>query len=43
MRVIHSRFYIHSMYPKLWEESGLPMPELLDQLINLAIEDTMKE
>lgn len=27
-----------SMYPKLWEKSGLPMPELLDQLINLAFE-----
>jgi len=25
-----------SMYPKLWEKSGLSMPELLDQLINLA-------
>ena len=27
-----------SMYPKLWEASGLPYPELLDRLINLAME-----
>lgn len=27
-----------SMYPKLWEASGLPYPKLLDRLINLAIE-----
>lgn len=27
-----------SMYPKLWEASGLPYPELLDRLILLAIE-----
>ncbi|MBI4546508.1 MAG: D-alanine--D-alanine ligase [Ignavibacteriae bacterium] len=27
-----------SMYPKLWEASGIPYPELLDRLINLAIE-----
>ncbi len=27
-----------SMYPKLWEASGLPYPELLDRLIELAIE-----
>lgn len=27
-----------SMYPKLWEASGLPYSELLDQLIALAIE-----
>lgn len=26
-----------SMYPKLWEASGLPYPELLDQLIQLAL------
>lgn len=25
-----------SMYPKLWEKSGLPEPELIDQLIKLA-------
>jgi D-alanine-D-alanine ligase len=27
-----------SMYPKLWEASGLPYPQLLDRLIDLAIE-----
>lgn len=27
-----------SMYPKLWEASGLPYPKLLDKLIQLAIE-----
>jgi D-alanine-D-alanine ligase len=27
-----------SMYPKLWEASGLPYPELLDRLIELARE-----
>ena len=27
-----------SMYPKLWEASGVPYPELLDRLIRLAIE-----
>ncbi len=27
-----------SMYPKLWEASGLPYPELLDRLVRLAIE-----
>lgn len=26
-----------SMYPKLWEASGLPLPKLLDKLIDLAI------
>jgi D-alanine-D-alanine ligase len=26
-----------SMYPKLWEASGLPQPKLLDRLIELAI------
>jgi D-alanine-D-alanine ligase len=26
-----------SMYPKLWEASGLPLPDLLDELIRLAI------
>ena len=24
------------MYPRLWEASGLPMSELLDQLVQLA-------
>ena len=27
-----------SMYPKLWEASGVPYPELLERLIDLAIE-----
>ena len=27
-----------SMYPKLWEATGLPYPALLDRLIELAIE-----
>jgi len=27
-----------SMYPKLWEASGLSYPELLDRLIQLAID-----
>ena len=27
-----------SMYPKLWEVSGLPYPKLLDRLIQLALE-----
>jgi len=27
-----------SMYPKLWEASGLPYPRLLDRLIQLALE-----
>jgi D-alanine-D-alanine ligase len=27
-----------SMYPKLWEASGIPYPELLDRLIELAME-----
>lgn len=28
-----------SMYPKLWEHSGLPYPALIDRLIQLAIDD----
>jgi D-alanine-D-alanine ligase len=28
-----------SMYPKLWEASGLPLRELIDRLIELAIEE----
>lgn len=28
-----------SMYPKLWEASGLPPPRLVDRLIELALED----
>jgi len=27
-----------SMYPKLWEASGLPYPKLIDRLIELAFE-----
>jgi D-alanine-D-alanine ligase len=27
-----------SMYPKLWEATGIPYPELLDRLIELALE-----
>jgi D-alanine-D-alanine ligase len=27
-----------SMYPKMWEHSGLPYTELLDRLIELALE-----
>ena len=27
-----------SMYPKLWEASGLPYAQLMDRLIELAIE-----
>lgn len=27
-----------SMYPKLWEKSGLPYPKLIDELIDLAFE-----
>ncbi len=27
-----------SMYPKLWEASGLPLPELLNGLVDLALE-----
>ena len=32
-----------SMYPKLWEASGLPYPKLLDRLIELAIERFERE
>ena len=27
-----------SMYPKMWEHSGLPMPKLIDKLIELALQ-----
>jgi D-alanine-D-alanine ligase len=27
-----------SMYPKLWEASGLPYPDLIDELVGLAVE-----
>ncbi|MGQ9473598.1 MAG: D-alanine--D-alanine ligase [Candidatus Caldatribacteriaceae bacterium] len=32
-----------SMYPKLWEASGIPYPELIDRLIKLALERLEKE
>jgi len=28
-----------SMYPKLWEATGMPLPKLIDRLIELALED----
>jgi D-alanine-D-alanine ligase len=28
-----------SMYPKLWEVSGLPLPKLIDRLVELALEE----
>ncbi len=31
-----------SMYPKLWDASGLPLPRLLDELIRLALERNAK-
>jgi D-alanine-D-alanine ligase len=31
-----------SMYPKLWEASGLPLPALLDELIRLAVARKVK-
>jgi D-alanine-D-alanine ligase len=27
-----------SMYPRLWEATGLPYPELLDRLVQLAFD-----
>ena len=32
-----------SMYPKLWEASGIPYPQLIDELIRLALEKREKE
>ena len=32
-----------SMYPKLWEASGIPYPQLIDELIQLALERSEKE
>ena len=32
-----------SMYPKLWEESGVPLSKLLDKLVLLALERFKKE
>jgi len=31
-------FTRHSMYPKLWEASGIPLPELVRRLVDLALE-----
>ncbi len=36
-------FTSHSMYPKLWEASGVPQSKLLDKLISLAMERFKKE
>jgi D-alanine-D-alanine ligase len=27
-----------SMYPRLWELSGIPLPKLVDRLVQIAIE-----
>ena len=32
-----------SMYPRMWEASGVSYPELVDRLIDLAIERHEKE
>jgi D-alanine-D-alanine ligase len=32
-----------SMYPKLWEASGVPYPELIDRLVELAVERHERE
>lgn len=36
-------FTSHSIYPKLWEASGLPVSKLLDKLVDLAIERFKRE
>lgn len=36
-------FTSHSMYPKLWEATGIPLTKLLDRLIDLAIERFKRE
>jgi D-alanine-D-alanine ligase len=28
-----------SMYPKLWEATGVPLPKLIDRLIALALDE----
>jgi len=38
-----SGFTSTSMYPKLWEASGVPAPKLLDKLIELALERFKRE
>ena len=30
-----------SMYPKLWEKSGIKYKELLDKLIDLAVDENV--
>ena len=32
-----------SMYPKMWEASGIPLPKLLDKLIELALQRFARE
>ena len=34
----HPGFTDGSMYPRLWEASGIALPELIDRLIELALE-----
>lgn len=31
-----------SMYPRLWEASGMPISELVDRLIGLALERSLE-
>jgi D-alanine-D-alanine ligase len=31
-------FTPHSMYPRMWAASGLSYPELIDELVSLALE-----
>jgi D-alanine-D-alanine ligase len=31
-----------SMYPRLWEASGVPLPELVDRLVGLALERSLE-
>ena len=32
-----------SMYPRLWEASGMPLPELIDRLVGLALERSLEK
>ena len=32
-----------SMYPKMWEHSGIPLPALLDHLIELALDRSRRK
>ncbi len=34
----HPGFTEGSMYPKLWEHSGIALPELIDRLVELALQ-----